>query len=122
MKPGSTHLPAASTTSALSGTAKPGPSTATIFPASSRTVPPSMGSPSTGTTRAPTIALLIPATCPTLASAADSTVGWYGRFGCSVDSQFLRGDVDGRTDGRDHREEVGSRTGALMSVPGAGQP
>src|SRR5580700_9022290 len=57
MKPGSTHLPAASTTSVPAGGVKPGPSTAAIFPSRSRTVPPSMGSPSIGTTRPPTIAV-----------------------------------------------------------------
>src|SRR5580692_10439573 len=57
MKPGRTHLPAASTTSEPAGTAKPGPSTAAIFPSRSRTVPPSIGSPSIGTTRPPVMAM-----------------------------------------------------------------
>ena len=57
MKPGSTHFPAASTTATPGGTSKPGPSTAAIFPSRSRTVPPSIGSPSIGTTRPPTIAV-----------------------------------------------------------------
>jgi len=39
MKPGSTHFPVASTTSVPEGTAKPGPSTAAIFPSRSRIVP-----------------------------------------------------------------------------------
>ena len=57
MKPGSTHLPVASTTATSAGTVKPGPSTAAILPSRSRTIPPSIGSPSTGTTRPPTIAV-----------------------------------------------------------------
>src|ERR1700733_12793813 len=57
MKPGRIHLPAASTTSVPAGTAKPGPSPAAIFPPRSRTVPPSIGSPSIGTTRPPMIAV-----------------------------------------------------------------
>ena len=57
MKPGSTHFPVASTISVPEGAVKPGPSTAAIFPSRSRTVPPSIGSPSTGTTRPPTIAV-----------------------------------------------------------------
>ena len=50
-KPGSTQVPDASTISASSGmsTSASGP-TATIRPSSISTVPPSMGSPSTGTT------------------------------------------------------------------------
>src|SRR5579859_6432490 len=59
MKPGSTHFPVASTTATPDGTANPGPSTAAIFPSRSRTVPPSIGSPSTGTTRPPTIAVSV---------------------------------------------------------------
>src|SRR5579862_6756008 len=59
MKPGSTHSPVASTTVTPDGTANPGPSTAAIFPSRSRTVPPSIGSPSTGTTRPPTIAVSV---------------------------------------------------------------
>src|SRR5438045_2601562 len=62
MKPGSTHLPVTSTISAPAGTVNPGPSTAAIFPSRSRTVPPSTGSPSIGTTWPPVIAIV----CATL--------------------------------------------------------
>ena len=48
MKPGSTHLPVASTSAAPAGGAKPGPATAAILPSLIRTVPPSIGSPSIG--------------------------------------------------------------------------
>src|SRR6516164_8819523 len=64
MKPGSTHLPAASMTSVPGGGSKSAPATAAILPSASRTVPPSMGSPSMGTTRPPVIAMLLPATPP----------------------------------------------------------
>ncbi len=75
MKPGSTHFPLASTTTTSEGTVKPGPSMAVIFPSRNRTVPPSIGSPSTGTTRPPTIAvsLLVSVTRPILGAENPAT-------------------------------------------------
>ncbi|MGE5132613.1 MAG: hypothetical protein ACM32E_06845 [Gemmatimonadota bacterium] len=57
MRPGSTQRPPASTTSVPAGTGRPAP-TPVIRPSSIRTVPFSIGSPVTGTTRPPTIATL----------------------------------------------------------------
>ncbi len=64
MKPGSTHLPVASTRAASAGGVKSGPATAVIFPSVIRTVPPSIGSPSTGTTKPPVIAMLLRTSVP----------------------------------------------------------
>src|SRR5580693_5832845 len=58
MKPGSTHRPAASRRSTPGGGFRSGPPTAAIRPSMTSTVPPSMGSPSTGTTYPPAIAML----------------------------------------------------------------
>src|SRR5690606_27553290 len=58
MKPGSTHPPAASTISASAGTSTSAP-TAAIVARYSSTVPPSIGSPSTGTTYPFVIAIVI---------------------------------------------------------------
>src|ERR1022692_735160 len=55
MNPGSTQAPAASMTRAAAGTGTSAP-IATILPSATRTVPPSICSPTMGTTRPPTIA------------------------------------------------------------------
>ena len=58
------ELPQVPQVTSPAGGSKSGPATVAILPSAIRTVPPSMGSPSTGTTYPPVIAMLLLATPP----------------------------------------------------------
>src|SRR5262249_59176376 len=101
-----------SMTVARSASAPPGASTASILPSVTRTVPPSTGSPSTGTTRPPVIAMLLFATAESLDCRGIDHRERLGRAHrllerCQVERAVVPLAVDEERRGAGHGREVG---------------